>query len=61
MTEWRNAKALEVYQRVQKKLTGRDFNPDEELTVEEQVAKLIKQATALENLCQAFPGWCPFW
>lgn len=61
MTEWRNARALEVYQRVQKKLTGRDFNPDEELTVEKQVEKLIRQATALENLCQAFPGWCPFW
>lgn len=56
MTEWRNAKALAVYQRVQKKLTGRDFNPDEELRVEEQVRKLIKQATALENLCQCFPG-----
>jgi FKBP12-rapamycin complex-associated protein len=56
MTEWRNAKALAVYQRVQKKLTGRDFNPDEELTVEDQVKKLIRQATALENLCQCFPG-----
>lgn len=56
MTEWRNTKALAVYQRVQKKLTGRDFNPDEELTVEQQVKKLVRQATALENLCQCFPG-----
>jgi FKBP12-rapamycin complex-associated protein len=56
MSEYRNARALEVYTRVQKKLIGRDFNPDEELTVEEQVRKLIAQATALENLCQCFPG-----
>ena len=59
-TDWRNAKALEVYQRVQKKLVGRDFDPNEELTVEEQVRKLIRQATALENLCQCFPGECTF-
>ena len=55
-TDWRNAKALEVYQRVQKKLVGRDFDPNEELSVEDQVRKLIRQATALENLCQCFPG-----
>jgi FKBP12-rapamycin complex-associated protein len=55
-TETKNNRALAVYRRVQDKLAGRDFNPDEELTVEEQVHKLIKQATALENLCQCFPG-----
>jgi FKBP12-rapamycin complex-associated protein len=56
VTDWRNAKALEVYQRVQKKLVGRDFDPNEELSVEDQVRKLIRQAMALENLCQCFPG-----
>jgi hypothetical protein len=58
-------------------LQGRDFNPDVELSVNDQVEKLIVQATAVENLCQCFLGaiatqmafttlicslgWCAFW
>jgi hypothetical protein len=30
------------------------------LSVEEQVDRLIRQATAVENLCQLFFGWCPW-
>ncbi|KAI0653553.1 FAT-domain-containing protein, partial [Cubamyces menziesii] len=59
--EVRNERALLVYRRVQDKLTGRDFNPDEVLSVPAQVDKLIVQATSLENLCQCFSGWCAFW
>ncbi|KAF9047130.1 phosphatidylinositol 3-kinase [Hymenopellis radicata] len=59
--EVRNERALFVYNRVQNKLTGRDFNPDVQLSVTAQVDKLIKQATSLENLCQLFSGWCAFW
>ncbi|TFK75010.1 phosphatidylinositol 3-kinase [Pluteus cervinus] len=59
--EIRNERALFVYNRVQHKLTGRDFNPDVVLTVAAQVDKLIAQATSLENLCQCFSGWCAFW
>ncbi|OSX64010.1 hypothetical protein POSPLADRAFT_1065405 [Postia placenta MAD-698-R-SB12] len=59
--EVRNERALSVYNRVQHKLTGRDFNPDVSLTVAAQVDKLIIQATSLENLCQCFSGWCAFW
>ncbi|KAI0832116.1 FAT-domain-containing protein [Trametes gibbosa] len=59
--EVRNERALFVYRRVQDKLTGRDFNPDEVLSVPSQVDKLITQATSLENLCQCFSGWCAFW
>ncbi|KZT10185.1 atypical/PIKK/FRAP protein kinase [Laetiporus sulphureus 93-53] len=59
--EIRNERALQVYNRVQNKLTGRDFDPEESLTVETQVDKLIIQATSLENLCQCFSGWCAFW
>jgi len=59
--ETRNERALAVYNRVQHKLTGRDFNPDVPLTVPLQVEKLILQATSLENLCQCFSGWCAFW
>ncbi|GAW01271.1 atypical PIKK FRAP protein kinase [Lentinula edodes] len=59
--EVRNDRAVAVYERVQKKLTGRDFNPEESLSVKSQVDKLINQATSLENLCQLFSGWCAFW
>ena len=31
------------------------------LSVQEQVDMLIRQATSVENLCQLFMGWCPFW
>lgn len=56
-----NARALEVINRIQAKLTGRDFNDTEELTVEQQVHRLVKEATNIENLCQLFTGWCPMW
>jgi serine/threonine-protein kinase mTOR len=59
--EVQNARAIEVLDRVQQKLTGRDFKPDEELTVVDQVNKLIVEATNLENLCQHYIGWCSFW
>ncbi|KAG6827657.1 hypothetical protein H0H92_010880 [Tricholoma furcatifolium] len=59
--EVRNERALFVYNRVQNKLTGRDFNPDVTLDIETQVERLIEQATSFENLCQCFSGWCAFW
>lgn len=58
-------RAMEVILRIQSKLTGRDFSKDsaggDELTVDEQVEKLIQQAVCVENLCDLFQGWCPFW
>ncbi|KAL8658559.1 MAG: hypothetical protein Q9202_007526 [Teloschistes flavicans] len=59
--ETQNARAVQVLARVKEKLTGRDFNNKEELDVEEQVQKLIHQATSVENLCQHYIGWCSFW
>ncbi|KAI0105114.1 TOR kinase [Nemania sp. FL0031] len=59
--EIQNARALEVLDRVNQKLTGRDFKPTEELEVVQQVNKLIIEATKLENLCQHYIGWCSFW
>lgn len=59
--EVQNARALQVLSRVKDKLVGRDFKPTEELTVPDQVEKLIVQATDLENLCQHYIGWCSFW
>jgi len=59
--ELQNQRAIQVLQRVKAKLTGTDFKPDEELEVRKQVARLIDQATNLENLCQHYIGWCSFW
>lgn len=59
--EVQNERALKVLERVKVKLTGRDFKPEEELNVERQVAKLVAQATGVENLCQHYIGWCSFW
>ena len=47
--------------RVIQKLAGRDFNLDDdsfdELSVKEQVEKLINEATSLEHLCIMYHGW----
>ncbi|KAF8064841.1 phosphatidylinositol 3-kinase [Lyophyllum atratum] len=59
--EVRNESALSVCNRVQHKLTGRDFTPDVALSIDVQVDRLIQQATAIENLCTAFNGWCAYW
>lgn len=61
-----NTRAMEVILRIQSKLCGRDFNKDpsaggDELTVDEQVERLIQEAVSVENLCELFVGWCPFW
>ena len=61
MPEVLNEKAVAVITRVQQKLTGTDFASNNRLTVEEQVAKLIEEATSSENLSQSYFGWCPFW
>jgi FKBP12-rapamycin complex-associated protein len=31
------------------------------ISVQDQVARLIAEATKPENLCQAYMGWFPFW
>ena len=59
--EVQNARALQVLARVKEKLSGRDFKPQEELQIEQQVDRLLREATNLENLCQHYIGWCSFW
>lgn len=59
--EVQNARALQVLARVKDKLVGRDFKPNEELSVSDQVDKLLAQATSVENICQHWIGWCSFW
>ena len=52
-----NEKALAVMARVQDKLAGEV----DRLAVPDQVDRLIAQACDVQNLCQSFVGWCPFW
>jgi len=56
-----NSRAIDVLGRVKDKLNGKDFMKDEKLDVKSQVSRLIKDATAHENLCQHYTGWCSFW
>lgn len=55
-----NRRAVEIVNRIHDKLTGRDFNPKELLTIDEQVDLLIKEATSNENLATLYVGWCPW-
>eukprot|EP00605_Chrysophyceae_sp_TOSAG23-4_P001470 GSChrysophyteH1.ASY1.ANO1.1606.1 assembled CDS len=64
LSEELTLKALVVIRRVMDKLTGLDFangGHAAALDVPEQVDRLIRQATANENLCLSYFGWCPFW
>jgi serine/threonine-protein kinase mTOR len=52
--EYINNRALEVIERISNKLTGRDFDINNQLGVEEQVNNLINQATSNVNLSQCY-------
>jgi FKBP12-rapamycin complex-associated protein len=53
--------ATAILGRIADKLDGNDFPGVRELGVEDQVDRLISQATAPENLCGMFKGWYPWW
>lgn len=36
-------------------------NEEWPLSVKSQVDRLIEEATSVQNLCQSYVGWCPFW
>lgn len=59
--EYTNARAVLVLKRISSKLTGNDISKLECLDVADQVDHLIQQAQSVENLCQHYIGWCPFW
>ncbi|EME28648.1 serine/threonine-protein kinase ATR [Galdieria sulphuraria] len=61
MNEELNKRALSVIHRVQCKLTGNDYVEYEVHSVPAQVSRLIADAMNIENLCQCYVGWCPFW
>jgi FKBP12-rapamycin complex-associated protein len=54
-----------IWKRIQDKLTGQDFHEEdlEEMSKspEEQVNRLITQATSVDNLAEMFIGWVPHW
>jgi FKBP12-rapamycin complex-associated protein len=52
-----NERAITIIDRISNKLTGKDFSPRQTLDVQQQVQRLIKQATDVENLAQAYIGW----
>jgi len=54
-------RAIQITNRIQNKLTGKDFLPNETLNTEQQVDRLIKHATDVENLSQCYLGWSPYW
>ena len=56
-----NKIAILVLKRIIDKLEGTDFGDNYILGINEQVDRLINQATSHENLCQIYIGWCPFW
>ena len=56
-----NNKAVEVVGRIERKLTGRDFEDNRTLDVNQQVERLINQSISNERLCSLFHGWCGFW
>lgn len=61
MPEELNQRALAVIRRIKDKLSGNDFPNRTALSVEAQVELLIQESSAVENLCQCYVGWCPFW
>ncbi|CDF35341.1 unnamed protein product [Chondrus crispus] len=54
-------KARCALERFESKLYGTDFERNVELSVAEQVNRLIEDAQSIENLCALFMGWCAFW
>ncbi|KAJ2776642.1 phosphatidylinositol kinase- protein kinase tor1, partial [Coemansia interrupta] len=56
-----NPKARAIVKRIHDKLVGTDFNPNVQLSVAEQIEKLIQQATSSDNLAVLYVGWVPLW
>nr|AFH08795.1 Tor [Schmidtea mediterranea] len=59
--EWAgaNMRAMDVMKHIKNKLEGKEVGGN--LTSEEHVDMLVKQATCNYNLCQMYFGWCAFW
>jgi PI-3-kinase-related kinase SMG-1 len=56
----RNTYAVNVWRRVKAKLEGRDVDPNQRMSVSEQVEFVIQEATNKDNLCVMYEGWTPW-
>jgi phosphatidylinositol kinase/protein kinase (PI-3 family) len=43
--------------RIRSKLEGDDFGVTHRMSISEQVARTIEQATSVDNLCLMYEGW----
>lgn len=60
ITRGKNAYAMSVLRRVEMKLEGQDIANNREISITDQVDRLIKQATSVDNLCNMYEGWTPW-
>ena len=73
-TDAQNARAHQIVSRINDRLNGSEENylrlqwplsltgkVQSAVSTQDQVARVIAQATANENLSQLYPGWCPLW
>ncbi|KAI9017989.1 hypothetical protein CLU79DRAFT_837480 [Phycomyces nitens] len=51
LTQRRNVHVLGIMRRIRAKLDGKDFGVQHKMSVSEQVARTIDQATSIDNLC----------
>ena len=51
----------EIIERIENKLSGKDCDPNEVYSPEQQVELLVDEATDPKNLVQMFIGWNPWW
>jgi phosphatidylinositol kinase/protein kinase (PI-3 family) len=59
--ERKSTNIREALERIMCKITGKDCDADEEMSVEGQVTSLIRQATDMYNLAKLYHGWTPLW
>ncbi|KAI8353363.1 hypothetical protein BD560DRAFT_357697 [Blakeslea trispora] len=52
-----NTHVTRIMKRIRHKLEGVDFGVQHKMTVNEQVARSIEQATSVDNLCMMYEGW----
>ncbi|KAJ6402761.1 hypothetical protein OIU84_014793 [Salix udensis] len=56
----KNAYAMSVLRRIEMKIDGQDIVNSREISIEEQVDHLLKQAMSVDNLCNMYEGWTPW-
>ncbi|KAI9470908.1 MAG: hypothetical protein EXX96DRAFT_603026 [Benjaminiella poitrasii] len=52
-----NNHVTKIMKRIRSKLEGFDFRVQHKMSISEQVARSIEQATSVDNLCMMYEGW----